>query len=195
MEKITISNIRLNTLKKLNTIHKMTDNILPQKEKNESELIINDKNFKNSKNVVEEEYTEHSEALLKFWLKQAEKARDLHNKKGKSFKFKHEVTALPASLLPIMYSPISGLLSDEDGIEIANVIVLISTGLLSGIHSFFDYGRKSQKHFEYEAKYGDLATTILVELSKKRDIRIRADRFIEMVQSKIDNFAANAPLL
>ena len=158
------------------------------------ELVIDDDNLRNI-NLVEEQYTEHSEALLKHWLKQAKDNSKAHNAKGRSFKKKHEWFGLPATLLPIIYSPIAGLLADEEGVEVASVAVLIATGILSGVHTFFDFGRKSQKHFEYEARYSDLYTTIIVELSKKRELRIKVDRFVEMIQSKIDTLGANAPLL
>lgn len=145
--------------------------------------------------IVEEKYTLHNEALLKHWLKLARKNAEAHNKKGKSFKRRHELFGLPSTLLPLIFTPISGVLSDVEGMQYANVAVIATTGILNGVHNFFDYARKSQRHFDYEAKYADLATTIMVELSKDRNIRIRADRFIEMVQSKVDNLGANAPLL
>ena len=144
---------------------------------------------------VEEEYTEHSEALLKHWLEETKTKSEAHNKKGKENKKKHEWTALPATIIPIIYSPISGLLAKENGIEIANVTVLIFTGILSGVHSFFDFSKKAERHFRYEALYADLGTNILVELSKKRELRIRADRFIEQIQARIDQYNSAAPLL
>lgn len=162
---------------------------------NEENIIINSGHSLPHIHLLEETYTDHSESLLKFWLKEAREQSQLHYKKGKSFKFKHEVFGLPATLLPLVFTPFSGVFANEEGMQYANVAVLATTGILSGVHNFFDFARKSQKHFEYEAKYADLATTIMVELSKVRDIRIRADRFVEMVQSKIDNFKANAPLL
>jgi len=145
--------------------------------------------------VVEEEYTDQSEDLLKQWLQQSKDKSHQHNIKGKQYKKKHEMFGLPATLLPIIYSPISGLLSQQPGIEIANVTVLILSGVLTGVYAFFDFGRKAEQHFRYEALYSDLTTTIIVELTKKREIRIRADRFIEMIQSKIDGFASTEPLL
>jgi uncharacterized membrane protein len=145
--------------------------------------------------VEEEEYTDQSEDLLKQWLQQSKDKSQQHNIKGKHYKKKHELFGLPATLLPIIYSPISGLLSQTPGIEIANVTVLILSGVMTGVYAFFDFGRKAELHFRYEALYSDLTTTILVELTKKREIRIRADRFIEMIQSKIDGFSSNEPLL
>lgn len=142
-----------------------------------------------------EPYTDKSEALLEEWLETSAVNAEAHYKKGKYFKWMHEVFGLPATLLPILFTPISGSLSDRPGIQYANLGVLALTGVLSGIHNFFDYARKSQRHFEYEAKYADLYTTIQVELTKERELRIRADRFVEMVQSDIDHLRASAPLL
>lgn len=161
----------------------------------EINIAINDKPEDNPQPLVEEKYTSHNEGLLKHWLKIARENSTAHNKKGKKLKWRHELFGLPTILLPLMFTPISGILADEEGMQYANVAVIATTGILSGVHNFFDYARKSQKHFEYEAKYADLATTIMVELSKERSLRIRADRFIEMVQSKIDNMGASAPLL
>lgn len=169
--------------------------ILPNSDVDNIDLVINDDKNQQTSNLVEEEYTNHSEALLKHWLEEARKNKTAHNLKGRKFKRKHELFGLPSVLLPIVYSPIAGLLADEPGVNIASVCVLIVTGILSGVYTFFDFGRKAERHFRYEALYSDLATTILVELSKSRPIRIRADRFIEMMQSKVDNLGANAPLL
>lgn len=158
-------------------------------------LTIDSDDNGDSRCVIEEKYTIHNENLLKHWLKVARDNSAAHNAKGKQLKRRHEYFGLPSVLLPVIFTPISATLANVEGMQYANVAVLATTGILSGVHTFFDYARKSQRHFEYEAKYADLVTTIMVELSKKRDIRIRADRFIEMVQSKIDNLGANAPLL
>jgi hypothetical protein len=146
-------------------------------------------------NVVEEEYTVYNETLLIQWLQIARTKSTAHNVGGKYFKFLHEFVGLPATILPIIYSPLSGVLADREGIQYANISILMITGLLSGIHTFFDFVRKSEKHFQYEGKYADLATTIMVELAKKREFRIRADRFVEMIQGQIDSFKSNEPLL
>ena len=145
--------------------------------------------------LIEETYTDSNEKLLKFWLKISKENSAAHYKKGKHFKSLHEYFALPATIVPIIYSPISGLLADRDGIQYANVAILALTGILSGTHAFFDFGRKSQKHFQFEAQYADVTSTILVELTKERRLRIKADRFIEMIQAKIDSLGASAPVL
>ncbi len=162
--------------------------------KEDLDLILNiDATPTNDK--VEEEYTDHSEALLKRWLRKAQEAAKNHNTKGKKLKRRHEWIALPATLLPIIYTPIASLLPNSNGIQAATAGVLITTGVLNGIHAFFDFSKKAERHFRYEALYSDLASTILVELSKSRGIRIRADRFVEQVQARIDQYTAAAPLL
>jgi hypothetical protein len=158
-------------------------------------IVENNNNDSQNTNLIAEEYTQQSETLLKYWMKEAKELSNKHNIKGKNFKWKHELVGIPAMIIPIIASPISGLLADEPGIEIFNVVALISSGVLSGIYSFFNFSRKSELHFRYEANYQDLYTTILVELSKKRELRYKADRFIEQIQSKIDGYATNAPLL
>jgi hypothetical protein len=157
--------------------------------------IVNGGDKGSMRTIYEEKWTDENEKLMKYWLKQCTTSSVAHNKKGRSFKFKYEIFGLPSSIVPLMYSPFAGLYSGNEGIEVANVVVLVFTGLLSGVNTFFNFGEKKQQHFEYEAKYSDVATTILVELAKERDFRIRADRFIEMIQAKIDNYSANAPLL
>lgn len=172
-------------------------NALPEEQKplDDIELVIDNDMTTDTNCVIEEKYTVHNEALLKHWLKVSRNNSKAHNKKGKVLKKKHEYIGLPAVLLPVLFTPISGVLVNVEGMQYANVAVIATTGILNGVYTFFNFSMKSQKHFEFEAKYNDLATTIMVELSKKRDIRIRADRFIEMVQSKIDNLGASAPLL
>lgn len=168
-----------------------------EEEKTELDIIVNNEKHDTygSTTRIEESYTNENEELLKKWYDDARISSVAHNKKGRAYKYKHEIFGLPASLIPIMYSPIAGLYSEKNGVDVATAFVLVTTGVLNGVYTFFNFGTKMQRHFEYEAKYADLSTTILVELSKERELRIPADRFIEMVQSKIDNFGANAPLL
>jgi hypothetical protein len=160
-----------------------------------NDIIVNNTDDYPHLYIPEEEYTIYNETLLIQWLKIARIRSTQHNVMGKKFKIYHEIFGLPAIILPIAYSPLSALLSFNSNIVYANVSILILTGVLSGIHGFFDFTRKSEKYFQYEAYYADLSTTIMVELSKRRDNRIRADRFVEMVQSKIDCYKSNEPLL
>jgi len=177
-------------------INKTMEGILTEKKQqpDEIELIISPPE-NNDIIMTEETYSDHSEALLKNWLKIAEKNSEAHNKKGRHFKFMHEIVGIPAIIIPGAFSPIYGFLSDKEGIEIANIIVLIVTFILTTMLTFFSYQRKSELHFRAESNYADLYSTVLVELSKERNFRIRVDRFVEMIQAKIDFLGATSPLL
>jgi hypothetical protein len=144
---------------------------------------------------MEEPYSEQSEKLLKHWWETADQEKNKHYRKGKRCLFLHRCFAFPSVAIPAIYAPISGLFREENGIQIANAVIFALVALLSSVYTFWDFGTKSNKHFEYEAKYADICSTINVELVKQPKYRIPADRFVEMIQGKIDAYKAHAPLI
>jgi len=140
-----------------------------------------------------EPYTEKNEKLLREYLDHSRVQSAKHYKKAKKLKLYHRVFGLPSMLIPLIYSPIAAFFKGEDGIDVATVCVLVTTAIFSGTTQFFNFSEKSQKHFEFEAKYADLITTINGELLKQRNYRIPASRFIAKVHSDFDHYGATAP--
>lgn len=143
--------------------------------------------------IGEEEWSERTESLAIEWGKKAEVSSEAHNKAGKSHKFKHVVVGLPSIIIPIAMAPISTTFAEEDGIEYANMSMFLISGVLSAVHTFFAFDRKYQKHMDYSARYGDVASDVKFELAKSRPFRVSYDEFLMKIQMKLDFLSATAP--
>lgn len=111
-------------------------------------------------------------------------------KSARKIKKLYSVLGLPATLLPII---MSGLTKQLEEYEILQSLLMIATGSLIGISTFFNLGKKTALHFEYEHKYSELALTIDKELTKPKKYRIALDVFLENISLKYIALDERAP--
>ena len=142
---------------------------------------------------IDENWTDENEALAREWLAAAKEASAAHNKAGKSNKFKHVVTGLPAILIPSVFAPLTAALGNREGIEYVSMSGFIATGIFTGVNTFFGYARKHQRHNDFSARFSDLVTDIQYELAKQRRFRSQPDQFLTRIQMRLDNLGAQAP--
>jgi hypothetical protein len=141
----------------------------------------------------DETWTDNNEHLAREWMGVASNLSERHNRASIYNKNKHYMTGLPAILLPTIFAPITATFSGYPNIDHVSVCGFIATAIFSGIHSFFNYNIKYQRHLEYSARYMDIVTDIQYELAKKRKFRIEPDVFLTKIQLKLDNLAQNSP--
>lgn len=68
-------------------------------------------------------------------------------------------------------------------------------GILSGINTFFNYGKKENLHNQYQGLYDELACFIQHELVKPKKYRIACDVFLEKINNKMSNLNNHAPII
>lgn len=145
------------------------------------------------RSIGEEEWSDSTEKLATEWGQKALEASAAHNKAGLKHKAKHVIFGLPSVLIPIAMAPISATLADENGIQYVNMSAFLLSGILGAVDNFFAYDRKHQRHMDFSARYGDVATDVKYELAKSRKYRAAPDAFLMKIQMKMDSLAASAP--
>lgn len=129
------------------------------------------------------------EDLLKKWMKEMYICSNKQGNKARHTKKLYALFGVPATLLPII---LSGLTSLE--IEpLVNSLLMITTGSLIGISTFFNLGKKFAQHFEYEHKYDELARELEKELQKPKRHRIACDLYMEKIYMTYNGLNARAP--
>ena len=129
------------------------------------------------------------EELLNKWMKEMYICSKKQGIKARQTKKIYALVGVPATLLPIV---LSGLTSLE--IEpLVNSLLMITTGSLIGISTFFNLGKKFAQHFEYEHKYDELARELEKELKKPKKHRIACDVYMEKIYMTYNGLNARAP--
>jgi len=129
------------------------------------------------------------EDLLKKWAIQMKENSIAHGKKARSTKKLYALFGLPSTLIPITLSGLSSLHIDP----LTNSLLMILTGSLIGISTFFNLGKKFSTHFEYEHKYSELSMELEKELRKPKKHRLACDVYMEKIYMKYNGLNERAP--
>ena len=117
--------------------------------------------------------------------------KEKHARRSKYFKKLHYAFGMLAIGLPFAGTLASTVIVTYSK-EISTVI-LATTTLCSGVNAFFNFGRKCERHSEYENRYDEFANTIDKELSKPRRFRIPCDVCLEYTSTTLARLTAAAP--
>ena len=148
------------------------------------------------KDVVEEKWSSVNEAYMRYMSGVCKTKSAQHEKAGYSFKSKNTCWGLPLVLVPIMMSPISILIDEESNAsKYVNASAFLVTGFIGGVYSFFKYGEKMSNHFNFSARYADVASDIELELIKGREFRTQLDVFSTRIHMMVDNLANTEPVI
>jgi len=141
-------------------------------------------------NREEQIWEKRTEILLKNWVTNMQLNIVYHRKKALKNRSLFRAFGIPSMLIPLILSGFTGILPIDDlGISLC----LMTSGVLSGISNFMNFGKQMAVHFEFEAHYNTLCTDIEVCLSKPKKNRIPADVYIENIRSRYNNLNQNAP--
>lgn len=138
-------------------------------------------------------WTEQTEDYITNIKINCQKEAEHHDKAGYSAKKLYNIYALPAILVPLIAAPIQGTFKDDEWTTYFSMSALVVTSILTGVNSFFNYGSKMQKHFNFSGRYGDIVTDIEESLTKARNNRINSDVFIRTQKMKFDSLNLTAP--
>jgi hypothetical protein len=67
--------------------------------------------------------------------------------------------------------------------------------MLGGIVNFYKYGEKSNDHFNFASRFGDIQTDLEMELVKERPYREAFDTFSVKIHMRLDSIIKEAPTL
>ena len=71
--------------------------------------------------------------------------------------------------------------------------MMLASGVCAGVNAFCDFGAKAQRHFEYGARYAELASNIDFQLARPRADRTAADVFLERLRCRTAALRAAEP--
>lgn len=134
-------------------------------------------------------WEEREQNLLLRWKDQMEKQAKLHKKSGRRYKKLYAIFGVPSALIPIITSGLTNFIS-----PLTQSILMITTGTLIGISTFFNLGRKYTEHLEFQARYDELARDLEKELAKPKRHRVACDVYMERIYLQFSGLNARAPL-
>jgi hypothetical protein len=132
------------------------------------------------------------EDTIEKWRKSCVVESKLHGEKARHVKKKYTALSVPAIILPLMLSGFSSLIQPY---PLVNSATLMVVAILTGMNGFFNLGGKTQKHFQYEALYSDLALEIEAELCRPKAFRVACDVYIERIRNSVSKLNTSAPPL
>jgi hypothetical protein len=160
----------------------------------EVNVLVDDDNSKSSKDDDDRRempWEERQENLMKGWMSEMNISAKLHKKAGAKNKTLYACFSIPAVLIPIVMSGITPILTHP----IITSMLMILTGIFTGVSTFFNFGRKSQHHFDFENRYSCLSKEIQKELRKPKRFRIASDVYLEKIFQELCGINSNAPVV
>ena len=116
-----------------------------------------------------------------------------HDIQAHKSKCKYTASQLPTIILPLVISTVQPYL--VSGYEPVNSAAMLCSGVLAGVSTFFNFGKKMQQHNEFASRYRELADAVTTELAKPRKYRVQLDVFMERCTSKKGQLDREAPIL
>lgn len=132
------------------------------------------------------------EEVIRRWRKHCIVESKLHGEKARHVKSKYTALSVPSIILPLMLSGFSSLIQPY---PLVNSGTLMIVAILTGMNGFFNLGGKTQKHFQYESNYQDLALDIEAELCRPKSHRVACDVYIERIRNSVSKLNTSAPPL
>jgi len=130
------------------------------------------------------------EELLLKWKIEMEQNSKNHLRSGQKYKRLYAIFGVPATLIPIV---MSGMTNQLEAYPLVQSLLMVTTGALVGISTFFNLGKKFAKHFEYQNRYDELSREIEKELKKPKKARLACDIYMERIYMKYSSLNARAP--
>ena len=130
------------------------------------------------------------EQLLLKWGDNIKQKAIKHKSKASSNKKMYHIMSIPVIIIPLVIGGVNGLV---DIAPITFSICMITSSIIAGVNTFFNFSKKSALHFEFEGKYNELGISIEKELSIPKTHRTAADVFLERIQQTFNHLNNHAP--
>jgi len=124
------------------------------------------------------------------WRDEMSKASELHTIYGRRFKKLANIAAIPNVIVPLVLSTLHKTLKDQ---EIVVSLLLIASGIASGISLLFNFQKRSSKHHECANNFQKVVRDINLQMSKKKSMRIPADLMLQRVYHEYTSISDASP--
>lgn len=135
-------------------------------------------------------WEKREEQLLLKWGDNMKQKAIKHKAKALTNKKIYHIISIPVIIIPLVIGGINGLV---DIAPITFSILMISSSIIAGINTFFNFSKKSTLHFDFENRYNELSISIEKELSIPKTHRSPADVFLERIQQTYNHLNNYAP--
>jgi len=136
-------------------------------------------------------WEKREEKLLHKWKDDMIVKSKKHYLKSKKFKKLYLVFGCITIIIPLI---LSGII-DMDIHPYVISFLMIFSGVMSGVSTFINFGKKFQSHSEFDNRYNGLALEIESELRKPKKNRIACDVFLERARLTYSNLDTQAPMI
>lgn len=148
---------------------------------------------------IDEKWTEPTEALLRTWKFQIDKRRKVHIRISKLHIKRYYILGVTASIFSAFVSSnvvtIFSTDRQQSGWLIFILLCSITSTVLSGIQTFFNYSKSSQTHVSAADSYDALYRSIDTILKLPREMRDSPDKVLKDIQGSYDDIIKTSPTL
>ena len=137
-------------------------------------------------------WEKREEELIMKWIADCKVRSKKHSTKAKEYKIKYACIGLPSILIPIVLGGLSPVIQCH---TLEYSLVLMSSGLFSGIGMFFNFGKKQVEHNTYSNQFFKFIKEVEAELSKPKSHCIACDVYIEKVKNEYNSLVLASPYL
>lgn len=136
-------------------------------------------------------WTDELEAYVKDILDKSKEASDFHKKKGLKCKRLRHIWGLPSVIIPIVVTAIENS-NYENKILISSSLAIAT--ISAAIDHLFNFGKRSETHFQAMSKFDNLVTDCEEVLSMQRDYRRNPTTIITQIKMMYDSINEHAPV-
>jgi len=136
-------------------------------------------------------WTNELEIYIKDIKETSAKSSDYHKKKGIKCKRLRHIWGLPSVVLPIIITAIEN--SGYDNKILVSSALAIAT-ISAAIDHLFNFGKRSETHFQAMSKFDNLVTDCEEVLSIQREYRRNPTTTISQIKMMFDSINEHAPV-
>ena len=141
----------------------------------------------------EQKWESKGEDYVKSIQAECDKKSQIYNDASHHCKNKYNRYSVPTIVIPIIMGVASSYIPND--YQYITGTTMSFVGILNGLNTFYNYGKKSERFNEYSGKYGELSATISIELSKPKKFRTQLDVFTERISTRKLSLDATAPFI
>lgn len=136
-------------------------------------------------------WTDDLEQYIRDILDRSKEASEVHKKKGIKCKTMRHVWGLPSVVIPIAVAAVEN--SDFENKIFINSALAIAT-ISAAIDHLFNFGKRSETHFQAMSKFDNLVTDCEEALCIQRRYRRNPITTISQIKMMYDSINENAPV-
>lgn len=142
---------------------------------------------------IEMKWSSKQEEYIEQLRTTCEEKSKLYDVASHKCKKKYNFYSLPTIIIPLVLSVVNPYV--EQKYEIVNSVGMAMVSILTGLNTFYNYGKKCERYNEYSSKYSDIVEDIHLEMNKPKRFRVACDLFLERIKTKKGQCDATAPFV